>query len=59
VKDKFDDITELLSMEAMKGTETDEDLYEWLSATLELHKLLWNKLISVTTNGLPNLTIKT
>jgi hypothetical protein len=47
-------MTELLSMEAMKGT-TGEDWCERLSATLERHKLSRNKLISVTTDGSPNL----
>jgi hypothetical protein len=38
VSDKFDVITELLSMEAMKGT-TGEDLYERLLATPERYNL--------------------
>jgi hypothetical protein len=56
VKDKFDVISELLSMGAMKGTIPGEALYERLSTTHEWHKLQWNTLISVTTDGSPYLT---
>jgi hypothetical protein len=58
VNAKFDVITALLPKEAMKGTATGEDLYGSMSASFERHKLSWNKLISVTTHGSPNLTDK-
>jgi hypothetical protein len=58
VNDKFDVITELLSVEAMKSTTTVEDLYEKLSTTLERRKLSWKNLISMTADLSPNLTGK-
>jgi hypothetical protein len=39
VNDKFDVITALLYMEAMKGTATGEDLYERPSTALEQQNL--------------------
>jgi hypothetical protein len=39
----------------LKGVTTGKDMYEKLSTTLELRKLLQNKLISVTTHGSLNL----
>jgi hypothetical protein len=39
VNDKFDVITALLSVEAMKGTATGEDLHERISTALERRKL--------------------
>jgi len=39
VNDRFDVVIELLSVAAVKGTATDEDLYE----SLERCKLSWNK----------------
>jgi hypothetical protein len=52
MNDKFDVITELFAMEAVKSTATGEDLYESLSTTFERLKLSWNSLIiSVTTDG--------
>jgi hypothetical protein len=46
--DDKSDITQLLSIEATKGT-TGKDLYEGLS--LEQYDLSFDKLINVTTNG--------
>jgi hypothetical protein len=56
--DKFDVITALLYMEAMKRTTTDEDLYERVSTALERRKQWWDKIIIVTTERSSNLTGK-
>jgi hypothetical protein len=56
MNDKSDIITELFSVEAMRGTTIDDDLFERLSATSEKYKPSLNKLIDVTTHGSPNLT---
>lgn len=37
-------------MEAVRGIETAKNLYEGLSASLEWHKLSWNKVIIVTSD---------
>jgi hypothetical protein len=50
VCDKSDVITQLLSLEATKGT-TGKVLYEALSTTLEQYDLSFDKVISIITNG--------
>jgi hypothetical protein len=45
VNDKFDVITALVYMEALKGTANGEDLYEKMSTPLEKHKLWWEELV--------------
>jgi len=45
-------------MEAMKGTTGGEDLYERISTAVEQHKLWWDKLFSLITDGSPSLTGK-
>jgi len=47
MNDKFDVITELLSLEAMKCT-TGGNLHERLSIILQWHKLSQKKLMNVT-----------
>jgi hypothetical protein len=58
VNDKFDVITELLSVYAVKGR-TGEDLYERLSTPSKPHNVSWNKQIGVITVGSQNLRGKT
>ncbi|XP_067940656.1 general transcription factor II-I repeat domain-containing protein 2A-like [Watersipora subatra] len=45
-------------MESLKGKTRGEDLYDRVSAVIDNMKLLWSKLINVTTDGSPNLTGK-
>jgi hypothetical protein len=39
VNNRFSIVTEIISVEAMKGTATNEGLYKRVSTTTELHKL--------------------
>jgi len=57
--DRFQcDVTEeLLSMESLKHT-TGEDLFRHLCDCFDQHKLHWDKLVSITTDGAPSLTGK-
>jgi len=48
---------ELLSMESLKHT-TGEDLFRHLCDCIDRHKLHWDKLVSIATDGAPSLTGK-
>ena len=49
---------ELLSVEPLKDTTTDQDLYECVENCLDRSGLPWNKLASITTDSVPSLTGK-
>ncbi|KAM4043630.1 general transcription factor II-I repeat domain-containing protein 2B-like [Anomaloglossus baeobatrachus] len=51
-------IEELAAMRSMKGTTTGSDLFTEVNASMDKLGLKWNKLVSVTTDGCPNLTGK-
>jgi len=53
----FNVTEELLSMESLKHT-TGEDLFRHLCDCIDRHKLHWDKLVSITTDGAPSLTGK-
>ena len=53
----FNVTQELLSMESLKHT-TGEDLFRHLCDCFDRHKLHWDKLVSITTDGAPSLTGK-
>lgn len=54
--EKFEIVEELLSMQSMKHQTTGADIFEEVQNCLLHYNLPWNKLISVTTDGAPNLT---
>ena len=54
----FNIFEELLSVESLKDTTTGEDLFHAVTNRIERNGLLWNKLVSITTDGAPALTGK-
>ena len=49
---------ELLSMESLKGTTTAQDIFDSVMHSLEKSELCLDKLVSITTDGVPSLTGK-
>ncbi|XP_039623539.1 general transcription factor II-I repeat domain-containing protein 2A-like [Polypterus senegalus] len=49
---------ELPAMRPMKGTTTESDLFTEVKASMDMLGLEWDKLVSVTTDGCPNLMEK-
>ena len=49
---------ELTAMRSMKGTTMGSDLFTVVNESMDKLGLKWNKLVSVTTDGCPNLTGK-
>ena len=54
----FNIFEELLSVESLKDTTTGEDLFHAVTNCIERNGLLWNKLVSITTDGAAALTGK-
>ncbi|XP_042206651.1 general transcription factor II-I repeat domain-containing protein 2-like, partial [Homarus americanus] len=55
---KYFEITEeMVSMQSLKGTTTGEDLLEAVNNCLLKLGVEWNKLVNVTTDGGPNMTV--
>ena len=59
IKDRFEITEEFLTMESWKGKTWIQDLYDRVPAVIERMNLPWRKLANVTTDGSPNLTVKT
>ena len=58
ISENFEITEELLSMESMKDTTTEGDIFECVGNAFRTMDLPWQKMVSVSTDGCPSLTGK-